>query len=101
MKKLAELAVLIFCGIASWAQEVRNEVTVHGSGFFQKQTSNGGITNEPSNSGGSDVPVSKHFLVRTHHRGFVYKVPDFEMTSLKLDKYTHSAVPSAGLVFTF
>ena len=53
MKKLAELAViLIFCGIASWTQEVRNEVTVQGSGFFQKQTTNSGITNEPSNSGG-------------------------------------------------
>ena len=33
--------------------------------------------------------------------GSVYKTPDFEMTSLKVDKYTHSAVPSAGLVFTF
>ena len=29
------------------------------------------------------------------------RLPDFEMTSLKVDKYTHSAVPSAGLVFTF
>jgi hypothetical protein len=27
------------------------------------------------------------------YRGFVYKIPDFEMTSLKVDKYTHSAVP--------
>jgi hypothetical protein len=35
------------------------------------------------------------------YRGFVYKIPDFEMTSLKVDKYTHSAVPSAGLVVTF
>jgi opacity protein-like surface antigen len=198
MKKLAELAViLIFCALASWAQEVRNEVTVQGSGFFQKQTTNGGITNEPSNSGGVmagyrfnlkkwlavegdydyfrnhetflassgtsfiptnvhaatgvaivklpsfkvpavkvlspfvlggggamffdprngslskqtrgtfvygggvDVPLSKHFLVRAQYRGFVYKIPDFEMASLKINKYTHSAVPSAGLVFTF
>ena len=51
--------------------------------------------------GGVDVPISKHFLVRAQYRGFVYKIPDFEMTSLKVDKYTHSAVPSAGLVFTF
>ena len=43
----------------------------------------------------------RHFLVRAQYRGFVYKTPDFEMTSLKVDKYTHSAVPSAGLVFTF
>lgn len=51
--------------------------------------------------GGVDVPVSKHFLVRAQYRGFVYKVPDFELSSLKIDKFTHSAVPSAGLVFRF
>ena len=199
MKKLTELAIiLVLFGISSWAQEVRNEVTVQGSGFFQKQTTAGGITNEATNSGGMlagyrfnlknwfavegdydyfrnhqtfsgssgttsipmnvhaatgvaivklpsfkvpavkivspfvlagggamffdprggfvsneqtrgafvygggfDVPMSKHFLLRAQYRGFVYKTPDFEMTSLKVDKYTHSAVPSAGLVFTF
>ena len=199
MKKLTELAIiLVLFGISSWAQEVRHEVTVQGSGFFQKQTTAGGITNEPTNSGGVmagyrvnlknwlavegdydyfrnhqtfsassgttsipmnvhaatgtaivklpsfkmpavkivspfvlagsgamffdprggsvnteqtrgafvygggvDVPMSKHFIVRAQYRGFVYKTPDFEQTRLKVDKYTHSAVPSAGLVFTF
>ena len=198
MKKLTELAIiLVLFGISSWAQEVRHEVTVQGSGFFQKQTTAGGITNGPTNSGGVmagyrfnlknwlavegdydyfrnhqtfsgsigttsipmnvhaatgvaivklpsfkmpavkivspfllagggamffdprggsvsngqtratfvygggvDVPMSKHFLLRAQYRGFVYKTPDFEMTSLKVDKYTHSAVPSVGLVFT-
>ena len=53
MKKLTELAIILaLFGISSWAQEVRNEVTVQGSGFFQKQTTAGGITNEPTNSGG-------------------------------------------------
>ena len=198
MKKLTELAIiLILLAVSSWAQEVRNEVTVQGSGFFQKQTTNGGIANNPTNSGGVmagyrfnlknwlavegdydyfrnhetflssngttfipmnvqaatgtvivklpafkmpavkivspfvlagggamffdprsgsvseqtrgafvygggiDVPMSKRFLLRAQYRGFVYKIPDFEMASLKVDKYTHSAVPSAGLVFTF
>ncbi len=199
MKKLTELAIiLVLLGISSWAQEVRNEVTVQGSGFFNKQTTDGGITNESTNSGGVmagyrfnlrkwlaaegdydyfrnsekfwssggttfipmnvhaatgtaivklpsfrmpavkmvspfaiagggalffdprggfiskeqtrgafvygggvDVPMSKHFLVRAEYRGFVYKTPDFEQTNLKVDNYTHSAVPSAGLVFTF
>jgi opacity protein-like surface antigen len=197
-KKFTALAIiLILFAISGWSQEVRNEVTVQGSGFFQKQTTSGGITNEPSNSGGLmvgyrfnlknwlavegdydyfrnhesfwassektvvptnthaltataigklpsfkmptvkivspfviggggvmlfsprsgslseqtrgtfvygggfDVPMSKHFLVRAQYRGFVYKTPDFEQTSLKIDTYTHSAVPSAGLVFTF
>jgi hypothetical protein len=34
------------------AQEVRNEVTVQGSGFFNKQTTGSGITYQPTNSGG-------------------------------------------------
>ena len=38
MKKLTELAIiLVLFGISSWAQEVRNEVTVQGSGFFQSR----------------------------------------------------------------
>ena len=199
MKKLAELAViLVLFVISSWAQEVRSEVTVQGSGFFKKQTTVGGITDEATNSGGVmagyrfnlnkwlavegdydyfrndqkfsassgttsiamnihamtgtaivklpsfkmpagrivspfvlagggamffdprkgsvdteqtrgafvygggfDVPMAKHIAFRAQYRGFVYKIPDFEMTSLKVDKYTHSAVPSVGLVVTF
>jgi opacity protein-like surface antigen len=198
MKKLTDLAIiLIFLAISSWAQEVRNEVTLQGSGFFQKQTTNRGITNKPTNSGGVmagyrfnlknwlavegdydyfrnhesflsssgttfipmnvhaatgtaivklpsfkmpagqigypfvlagggamffdprtgsvseqtrgafvygggvDVPMSRHFLLRAQYRGFVYKIPDFGMASLKVDEYTHSAVPSVGLVFRF
>jgi opacity protein-like surface antigen len=199
MKKLTELAIiLVLFGISSWAQEFRHEVTVQGSGFFKKQTTAGGITDEPTNSGGVmagyrfnlknwlavegdydyfrndqkfsassgttfipmnvhaatgtaivrlpsfkmpavkivspfvlagggamffdprggsvnqeqtrgafvygggfDVPMAKHIALRAQYRGFVYKIPDFEMTSLEVDKYTHSAVPSAGLVFTF
>ena len=203
MKKLTGLGIIFFfLAMSSWAQELRNEVTVQGSGFFQKQTSNDGITNQSSNSGGVmvgyrfnlkdwlaaegdydyfrshenllssssmsaiptnvhaatgvaivkvpsfkvpatklssakrvspfvlagggamffdprngsaseqtrgafvygggvDVPMSKHFFLRAQYRGFVYKIPDFEMASYKADKYTHAAVPSAGLVFTF
>jgi opacity protein-like surface antigen len=203
MKKLTELAIiLVLFGISSWAQEVRHELTIQGSGFFNKQTSGNAITNNPTNSGGVmagyrlnlknwlavegdydyfrnaqkfltssgnssiptnvqavtgaaivklptfklpfnipgvkivspfvlagggamffdsrggfidevqtrgafvygggfDVPVAKHIVLRAQYRGFVYKIPDFELTSLKVDKFTHSAVPSAGLVVTF
>ncbi|HVN21301.1 MAG TPA: outer membrane beta-barrel protein [Dongiaceae bacterium] len=200
MKKWAGIALIISSlGISSWAQEVRHELTFQGSGFFNKETSDGGITNRPTNSGGVmagyrfnlkkwlavegdydyfrneqkflastgttlipmnvhaatgiavvklpafkklpavkllspfvlagggamffdprggatdkeqtrgafvygggfDVPVMKHVALRAQYRGFIYKIPDFEMTNLKVDKYTHSAVPSAGLVFTF
>ncbi len=51
--------------------------------------------------GGGDYPVVRHVAIRAQYRGFVYKVPDFGMNQLKLDKYTHAAVPSAGLVVTF
>lgn len=52
-EQVAEVAIfLIFLSIASWAQETRYELTVQGSGFFQKQTTSGGTTNEPTNSGG-------------------------------------------------
>jgi opacity protein-like surface antigen len=198
MKRFIELAIiLLLFAVSSWAQEFRHEVTVQGSGFFQKQTTKDGITNDPANSGGVmagyrftlkkwlavegdydyfrnhesfqssngstfmpmnvhavtgiaivklpsfkapavkrlspfvlagggamffdprrgsvseqtrgvfvygggvDMPVSKHFLVRAQYRGFIYKIADFEQASLKVDKNTHSAVPSAGLVFTF
>ena len=199
MKKSTELAIiLVLFGISSWAQEVRHEVTVQGSGFFKKQTTVAGITDKPTNSGGVmagyrfnlknwlavegdydyfrndqkfsassgttfipmnvhavtgvaivklpafkmpavkivspfvlagggamffdprggsvnteqtrgafvygggfDMPIAKHIALRAQYRGFLYKIPDFEMTSLKVDKYTHSAVPSAGLVLTF
>lgn len=51
--------------------------------------------------GGVDVPMSKRFFLRAQYRGFIYKIPDFATASLNVNKYTHSAVPSAGLVFTF
>lgn len=66
------------------------------SGFLSEQTRGAFVY-----GGGVDVPLSKHFLVRAQYRGFVYKTPDFATASVKVDKYTHSAVPSAGLVFTF
>jgi opacity protein-like surface antigen len=51
--------------------------------------------------GGADLALTKRFAARAQYRGFVYRVPDFELSSIKTDKWTHSAVPSAGLVFTF
>src|SRR5215469_16635684 len=53
MKRLTQSAIiLLLFAVSSWAQEFRHEVTVQGSGFFQKQTTKDGITNDPANSGG-------------------------------------------------
>lgn len=51
--------------------------------------------------GGVDVPLMKHIALRGQYRGFVYKIPDFKMNQMNVDKFTHTAVPSAGFVFTF
>jgi opacity protein-like surface antigen len=50
---------------------------------------------------GADVPLMKHVALRAQYRGFVYKVPDFGRRELNTDTWTHSAIPSAGLVFAF
>src|SRR5208337_2012540 len=53
MKTSIVPAIILICfGISASAQEVKNELTVQGSGFFHKQTAANGITNEPTNSGG-------------------------------------------------
>jgi outer membrane immunogenic protein len=51
--------------------------------------------------GGADLPIAKHISLRAEYRGLVYKAPDFNLASLNTDKVTHTAVPSAGIVFRF
>jgi opacity protein-like surface antigen len=193
VKKAFGLALIVVVfGLSAWAQEIRHEFTIQGSGFFPKETTSGGITSKPTYSGGvmagyrfslnkwlavegdydyarnsekylathgasrigsnvhgvtgaavvklpvlqkfrpfvvagggtmvfdprnssvnrqtrgafvygggADYPVINHVAVRAQYRGFVYKIPDFDTASLKMDKFTHAAVPSAGLVLTF
>ena len=193
MKRLLILsAVMLSFALSVGAQEIRHELTVQGSGFFPKETSDSGLTSSPTNSGGvmagyrfhvnrwlalegdydyfrnsdkfsstgsttrissnvhavtgsavvklpvirkfkpfvvagggamvfdprnvkadrqtkgafmygggADLPVMKHVALRTEYRGFVYKSADYGVNSFKVDKVTHSAVPSAGIVLTF
>ncbi len=51
--------------------------------------------------GGVDFDVAHNFGVRAEYRGLVYKVPDFTLDSLNLDKVTHLAQPSVGFYFRF
>jgi opacity protein-like surface antigen len=51
--------------------------------------------------GGADLPISRHFSLRAEYRGLVYKSPDFGLSSLNTDAVTHTAQPSAGIVFRF
>jgi outer membrane immunogenic protein len=192
-KQLSLTFIVLLFGISVWAQEIRHEFTVQGSGFFPKQTTQGAMTNKstysggvmtgyrfninkwlavegdydysrlsqeyltrsstarvPTNvhgitgvgvvklpvlqrfrpfvlagggamvfdprdnfsvsrqtkgalvyGGGGDYPIMSHVALRAQYRGFVYKIPDFNNSTLKVDKFTHAAVPSAGLVLTF
>jgi opacity protein-like surface antigen len=75
-----------------------------GAMFFDPR--GGSVTKEQTRGafvygGGVDMPMFKHVALRAQYRGFIYKIPDFETATLKVNKYTHSAVPSAGLVFLF
>jgi opacity protein-like surface antigen len=51
--------------------------------------------------GGANFDITKNFGVRAEYRGLVYKVPDFGLNSLNLDKFTHLAQPSLGFFVRF
>jgi len=51
--------------------------------------------------GGADFPLLKHVALRAEYRGFVYSSPDSGLSALNTNTITHTAQPSAGLVFRF
>ena len=50
---------------------------------------------------GADYVFTRHISLRAEYRGYVYKAPDFNLSSLNTNAWTHTAVPSAGIVFRF
>jgi len=51
--------------------------------------------------GGVNFDVTSNFGVRAEYRGLLYKVPDFSLGTLNLDKVTHLAQPSVGFFIRF
>jgi len=51
--------------------------------------------------GGADYDLSRHFTLRAEYRGFVYGRPYFDLAALHSGTTTHTAQPSAGIVFRF
>jgi len=53
--------------------------------------------------GGADfpVPMVRHTALRLEYRGLVYNAPNFGLSNLDTRSVTHTAQPSAGLVFRF
>jgi opacity protein-like surface antigen len=50
---------------------------------------------------GADYALTRRVSLRAEYRGFVYKNPDFGLTALNTDSWTHTAQPSAGIVLHF
>ena len=77
--------------------------------IFDPTGNNGGSVPGASTQGrgaflygaGADYALSRHFTLRAEYRGFVYKNPDFGLGALNTDSWTHTAQPSAGLVYRF
>ena len=53
--------------------------------------------------GGADFPIPniRHVSLRLEYRGLVYNAPNFGLSNLNTSQVTHTAEPSAGLVFRF
>ncbi len=51
--------------------------------------------------GGVDIPVSRRIAIRAQAKTFMYKAPDFEVSSLRTDKYVQTMIPSVGIVYRF
>jgi opacity protein-like surface antigen len=47
------------------------------------------------------LPLFRRVALRAEYRGYVYKDPDFGIGSLHRSNWTHTAQPSAGLVYRF
>jgi opacity protein-like surface antigen len=50
---------------------------------------------------GVNYTLTKHFSLRAEYRGYVYKDADFGIRALNTNSWTHTAQPSAGIVFRF
>jgi opacity protein-like surface antigen len=50
---------------------------------------------------GVSYTLTKRLSLRAEYRGYVYKDADFGLGNLKTDNWTHTAQPSAGIVFRF
>ena len=51
--------------------------------------------------GGANYHMFPHVSLRLEYRGFAYKRPDYGLNSLNSDTFTHTAQPSAGIVFRY
>ncbi len=110
--------------VQSNVHQVTGEAVVKLPGFLRLQpyalAGGGALTFDPTGNGGgsfagatweakgafvygagADYAFTKHLSLRAEYRGYVYKAPDFNLASLNTNAWTHTAQPSAGIVFRF
>jgi opacity protein-like surface antigen len=51
--------------------------------------------------GGVNYALTRSVSLRAEYRGYVYKDADFGIRGINYDIWTHTAEPSAGIVFRF
>jgi outer membrane immunogenic protein len=51
--------------------------------------------------GGVDFDLTRFVALRAEYRGYLYKIPDFQIPGLATDNFTHLAQPNVGLVWRF
>jgi opacity protein-like surface antigen len=51
--------------------------------------------------GGVDFDLTRFMALRAEYRGYVFKIPDFQVPGLATDNFTHMAEPSIGFVWRF
>ena len=85
-------------------------VLAEGGALIFNPTNNGGTLGAQRQAvgafaygGGADfpVPMVRHTSLRLEYRGLVYNAPNFGLSNLDTGAVTHTAQPSAGLVFRF
>jgi opacity protein-like surface antigen len=90
---VASIRPYALAGAGALIFDPTNKFTVDGVGRQTKATFVYG--------GGVNFDLTRNFGVRAEYRGYVYKVPDFTLSNLNLDKVTHLAQPSVGFFFRF
>ena len=51
--------------------------------------------------GGLNFPIAKRISLRAEYRGLAFSAPNFQISTLGRGTLTHTAQPSAGIVFRF
>src|SRR4051812_37731100 len=92
--KIARLRPYALAGVGALIFDPRDGVGV--PGFADTQTKPAFIYGV-----GVDYDLVHNVALRVGYRGLVYKAPDFGVSALDVDKVTHTAQPSAGIVFRF